>query len=239
MKTKEIKYYGLHACLAIWEHRPEDIIRVYLHESNVDAFRQVLKWCASKKLAYHIVPTDDLDRISDSVHHEGVCLLAREGLSLSLKDLKLGSSLLYLDGVQNPHNLGGVLRTAAHFGLSAILGEKGKLPMLSPSCCRIAKGGAELVPLIALPDPLEALRKLKAQGYTLIGTSSHAKVSLYRSVLPARSIFLIGAESTGLGTSFQRETNLTLMIPGTGKVESLNVSVATALCLGEYARQHA
>lgn len=239
MQRNEIKYYGLHACLAIWERRPEDIIRVYLHESNVDAFKRVLKWCAGKKLAYRIVASSELDRIADSIHHEGVCMLAREAFPLSLKDLKLSSSLLYLDGVQNPHNLGSILRTAAHFGISAILGEKGKLPALSPSCCRIAKGGAELVPLIALPDPLQTLRKLKTNGHALIGTSSHGKASLYRTALPARSIFLIGAESTGLHASFQRETDLTLQIPGTGNMESLNVSVATALCLGEYARQHA
>ncbi len=243
-QEKELKYYGIHACLAIWKHRPQDIVRVYLDESNVKPLKHVLKWCAEQKKAYHIVPPSDLDKVSDSIHHEGVCMLAKEPLPYPFKDFlsSIGKQekicLLYLDGVQNPHNLGSILRTAAHFGIAFVLGEQGKLPSLSPSACRIAKGGAEKVKLIAVSNPMEMLKNLKNKGFSLIGTSSHKGSSLYRFPFPARTILAIGAESDGVGKTLLTAASSNIQIPGTGFVESLNVSVATSLCLGEYARQH-
>ena len=235
---KETKYYGIHACLALFEKRPQDVIRVYLDESNVKTFSPLLKWCAKERKAYHIIPPAELDKVSDSIHHEGVCILAKELPSLSdealQKKLPEQTCLLYLDGVENPHNLGSILRTAAHFGIPYILGEN---LHLSASACRIAKGGAELVRLVSLKRPKETLARLQAQGFALIATSAHQGDSLYRSPLPPRAIFAIGSESTGLKSAFLKRARV-IRIPGTGAIESLNVAVATALCIGEYQSQH-
>ena len=240
-----MKYYGVHACLSLFEKRPQDIIRVYLDEADLKGFKKVLKWCAEHKKAYHLVPSAELDKVSDSVHHEGVCFLARSLPILQEADLfPLFSKkedrvcLLYLDGVQNPHNIGSIIRSAAHFGVTHILGEKGKLPALTGSACRIAKGGAEVVRLVVLDRPAEALKKLKGEGFTFIGTSSHEGTSLYKFGFPARSILAIGGESFGLSRECSALISHQIQIPGTGAVESLNVSVATSLCMGEYYRQH-
>ncbi len=245
MKKKELKYYGLHACLAIWKSRPEDIIRVYLDSSNLKTFKPLLKWCAEKKRAYHIVPSADLDKVSDSVHHEGVCILANELPFYSSEEFlatlsKRGPKicLLYLDGVQNPHNLGSILRTCAHFGIPYLLGEQGKLPALSPSACRIAKGAAEIVRLIPLQKPIQTLHSLKQKGFSLISTSSHGGSSLYQFQFPSRAIIALGSESHGVSADFLKLAPSQLKIPGTGLIESLNVSVATSLFIGEYCRQH-
>jgi len=241
----EIKYYGLHACLSLWEKRPQDIIRVYLQPSNVKIFSRVLKWCAEQKKAYHIIPSDELNLVSDSVHHEGVCILARElpfltdaGVIPYLNQSRSNASLLYLDGVQNPHNLGSIMRTCAHFGVPLILGEAGQIPALTPSACRIAKGAAEVVRLASLQKPQQLLKQLQKQGFSLISTSSHRGVSLYQFSFPDRSIIALGSESHGIGKSFQSIAECNLQIPGSGAMESLNVSVAAGLCLGEYYRQH-
>lgn len=240
---KEQKYYGIHACQALWKKRPQDVIRVYIDESNVKEFAPLLKWCAQNKKAYHIIPSTELDKVTDSVHHEGICILAKELKALTEREFisqlgKWGSKicLLYLDGVQNPHNIGSIVRTAAHFGIPFILGEK--LPALSPAACRIAKGGAEIVRLVYLQNPLETLRSLKEKKFALIGTSSHKGTSLYQFPFPSQSIIAIGAESTGLGVPLQRLIAGSIKIPGTDSIESLNVSVASALCIGEYCRQH-
>lgn len=244
-QRKELKYYGLHACLAIWEKRPQDIIRVYLDQSNVNTFKPLLKWCADNKKAYHIIPDEELDRVSDSVHHEGVCILAKELPVLSADELmtKLATAnekacLLYLDGVQNPHNVGSIIRSCAHFGIPYILGEEGKLPALSPSACRIAKGGAEIVRLVPLKKAFQTLELLKKKGFSFIGTSSHGGTSLYQFKFPPRSILAMGSESLGISKAFLSLAMSKIQIPGSGLVESLNVSVATSLCMGEYFRQH-
>ncbi len=240
-KKQEQKYYGIHACLALWKERPQDVIRVYAHESVLKTCGPLLKWCAQQKKAYHIISSEELNRITDSVHHEGLCLLAREPLPVRFTDIILPRSsqkicLLYLDGVQNPHNIGSILRTSAHFGIPYLLGEN--LPPLSPSACRVAKGGAEKVRLVHLDNPVAALEKLKKQGFALIGTSSHKGASLYSFSYPQRTILVFGSESHGLSPKVAKLMTHHVQIPGTGHVESLNVSVAASLCLGEYARQH-
>jgi RNA methyltransferase, TrmH family len=243
--AKEIKYYGLHACQALWEKRPHDIIRVYLDPANVKIFSRLLKWCADQKKAYHIIPSNELNQVSDSVHHEGVCILARElpfltddALISHFNQDQSNVSLLYLDGVQNPHNLGSIMRTCAHFGVPFILGEAGQMPSLTPSACRIAKGAAEVVRLASLQNPLQLLNQLKKKGFSFIATSSHRGASLYRFSFPGRSIIALGSESFGISKSFQSMANCHIQIPGSGAMESLNVSVAAGLCLGEHYRQH-
>lgn len=239
-----MKYYGVHACLALFAKRPQDLIRVYLDEANLKGFKKVLKWCAENKKAYHLVPSEELNRVSDSVHHEGVCFLVKampslredELLSLCAKKEEK-ACLLYLDGVQNPHNVGSIIRSAAHFGVKYILGEKGKMPSLTPSACRIAKGGAEEVRLVILEEPAKTIEKLKNLGFSFIGTSSHKGTSLYKFKFPSRSILGIGGETAGMSPRCTALISHQIEIPGTGAVESLNVSVATSVCLAEYFRQ--
>jgi len=232
----ELKYYGLHACLAIWKKRPLDIIRVYLDLGLLNSFKSLLQWCAKHKKAYHLVQGEELERISGSVHHEGICLLAKTAAPLfPPMSLEEKSCLLYLDGVQNPHNLGAILRSAAHFGISGITAEPKSFPPLSPSCCRIAMGGAEEIPLFPLDQPLAWLRQKR---YTLIATSSHKGEPLYNFRFPARSALIFGSETDGICPPLLKKADHLIQIPGSGHVESLNVSVAAALCMSEYYRQH-
>ncbi len=227
-----MKYYGFHACLAIWKKRPQDIIRVYLDPIHLKALRPLLKWCAENKKAYHIIEAKELEKVSGSVHHEGVCLLAKEPKEAPPSFAKDGKAcLLYLDGVQNPHNLGAILRSAAHFSLSGILGTKD----LSPSCCRIAMGGSEIVPLFAPKDPFSWL---KQNRFAILATSSHQGEPLYHFRFPPRSALIFGSETEGVSKTLLTKADHCIRIPGSGSVESLNVSVAAALCMSEYYRQH-
>ncbi|MCX6989154.1 MAG: tRNA/rRNA methyltransferase [Chlamydiae bacterium] len=245
LNKKEIKYYGIHACLAVGRHRPGDIIRVYVHSSNLVAFRSVLKGCAEGKKAYHIVSNEELEKVSGSVHHEGVCILARESSPISDKNLPRQLFIadqpvcvLYLDGVQNPHNIGSILRTCAHFNVKYVIGAKGLLPLLSPAACRIAKGGSELVQLVEVDHPAMFIKNLKKQGFQLVTTSSHVTDSLYKVDLPKQIILAMGSEDQGVGKELQSLSSMQIQIPGSGLVESLNVSVAASLFLGEFYRQH-
>lgn len=242
-RVKEIKYYGVHACKELAERRPEAIFRVYLDSSNVKTFSPLLKWCANRKIPYRILPTQELDRVSGSVHHEGICIAAKELKSLSqeeflskLKSLPNSTCLLYLDGVENPHNIGSILRSAAHFGIPYLLGTE--LPSLSPSSCRIAKGAAEIVRLVSLSKPLPFFSLLRDAGFSLFGTSSHRGNSLYKTQFPSRTILAIGSESKGLQPEILKIAASSIQIPGTGAMESLNVSVAAGLCMGAYCQQH-
>ncbi len=243
-QRQEMKYYGFHACLKLWKSRPDDIIRVYVEESRAKQVGPLLKWCASQKKAYHIVASEEMGIVSQSVHHEGLCLLARElplhDFATVLETLKASKDpvcALYLDGVQNPHNTGSIMRVCAHFGTTYILGDTASLSKISPSAYRIAQGGAEAVKLVPVDEPKQALLKLTQIGFRPIASSSHGGSSLYSHKFAPRTLLVIGSEREGISKPILQLTKNTLLIPGTGLVESLNVSVATGLFLGEYWRQ--
>jgi TrmH RNA methyltransferase len=244
-----VKLCGLNACRAIFRHRPDDIVRVYLTEQRLPELRDVLQWCAKERRAYHIVAADELARITQSTHHEGVCILARRMKQISLRELRNALSarqtphcVLMVEGVGNPHNLGAIARVAAHFGAAALIlapGDGADLPTLSAATHRTAEGGLEAVSVSYVSDAVRAARDLVEDGYTLAGTSSHAGASLYAASLPDRVVFLLGSESEGLSPALLAETTECLAIPGTGAVESLNVACATAVLCAEFSRTHA
>lgn len=241
-KTLEVKYYGYHACLKLWEKRPDDVIRVYVEPKLVKSVAPLLKWCSSKSKAYHLISSEELAKVADSVHHEGLCILARElkpinfpELLVKLRGSKDPACLLYLDGVQNPHNIGAIMRVAAHFGVLYLLGEN--LPRISPSTYRMAQGGAEYVHMVSVDNVKRAFQKLQEMGFVFISTSSHRGKSLFVHRFHPRTVIMMGSESEGIQKQLDAYAKESLIIPGTGLVESLNVSVATGLILGEYWRQ--
>ena len=241
---KELKYYGTASCLALWQRRPHDVIRIYLEQERVPQFAAVLKWAAAQRKAYHIVSAADLERLTESIHHQGVCVLAREQIALSFQEwLPLlrqedePQLLLYLDGVENPHNLGALLRTAAHFGIRYVLGPAEHLPKLSPSACRVAEGGAEEVMLVRLPQPARQLAQLQQYGYQLLATHVRQGKSVHAHTFGPRGILVLGGEVGGIGAALLKSADEIITVPGSGRVESLNVSVAFGVIAGEYARQ--
>jgi TrmH RNA methyltransferase len=243
---KELKYYGRAACDALFRQRPGDIIRIYLEKDLIPAFTELLKWAAGARKAYHLVSAEELEKITESVHHQGICVLARERLPLDLPGLlarlraapEKAQLLAYLDGVENPHNLGAIVRTCAHFNVRYVLGARGRLPRLSPSACRVAEGGAEQVELVMLDRPLADLEQLTRQGFRLLATAVNRGSPLYGFRFPARAILALGAEVEGISAAMEHAAGTTLCIPGTGAVESLNVGVAFGVIAGEFYRQH-
>ena len=231
-------FHGVRACEALFAHRPEAIVRVYLTESRRRQFADLVAWCAGARKGFQVVADENLARLTGSIHHEGVAILARQLPRWSLAELlgrgaSLTGPILYLDGVQNPHNLGSILRTAAHFGVAAVVGRAGDLPPLSPAAVRVAEGAAEAVPVADLADPAADLGRLKRAGWRVVVTSSHGGESLYTVALPPRAVLILGSEGEGVSRGVDALADLRVQIPGTGRVESLNVSVACGVVLGE------
>lgn len=243
---REIKYYGVNACLALWQQRPQDVIRIYIEDALLTRFGPMLRWAAQAKKAYHIVPREDLEKITESTHHQGVCVLALERpranfqwLLSRLESNHEAQMLLYLDGVENPHNFGAILRACAHFGVPYVLGDGASMPGLSPSACRVAEGAAEHVSVIALDRALPQLQRLKGLGFELAAATVGRGRDLFRHHFRPRTILILGAEETGVSKAVARQADVALTIPGMPVVESLNVSAACAVFTAEYFRQSA
>ena len=240
---REQRIYGLNACLALFAKRPEAVRKVWLLESRIPKLKSVLAFCVQHRLGYTVVEDIDLERLSGSAHHEGVCfgVLPAEELSLSdwLRSLPEGPVVaLWLDGVGNPHNLGAMLRSAAHFGATGVLLPKHSELAMSGAAARVAEGAAEQLPMVRLGNTDNALAQLDAAGFGIAATLVRGGTPLYSAQLPERLVLVMGAEQVGVAAELAKAATLRLGIPGSGSVESLNVSAATAVFLGEWWRQH-
>ena len=218
---------------------------MYLTEARIPALKNVLAWCVKNRLGYNVVEEADLDKLTASRHHEGVCCDLTRSPPLDLGHLlamvpeaPAPSLLLWLDGVGNPHNLGALLRSSAHFGVDGVIVPAQSGLEVSGAAARVAEGAAEVVPFVQVATAADALYALQLHGYTLVATVPRAGASLYDTPLPARLALIFGAEGEGMSATLIAAAQQRLMIPGSGAIDSLNVAASVAVVLGEYWRQH-
>ncbi|HEX5693000.1 MAG TPA: TrmH family RNA methyltransferase [Arenimonas sp.] len=239
---REQRIHGLNACLAAFARRPDELRKVWLLESRIHRLKDVLAHCVKQRIGYSVVGDEDLQKLAASSHHEGVvfAMMPAQELSLSawLRDLPAGPALaLWLDGVGNPHNLGAILRSAAHFGVAGLLLPKDSPLAISGAAARVAEGGAEVVPVVRLGRADNSLAQLQSAGFVAAATVVRGGQAVYDASLPERLLLVMGAEQTGVDPLLADATALRLGIPGTGAVESLNVASATSVFLAEWSRQ--
>jgi TrmH RNA methyltransferase len=237
----ELRLYGLHAVQAAFARRPEALRKLYLAEARIPQLQPLLKWCVAHRIGYRVVAEEDLRKLAAGSHHEGVVadVLREEPRPLTawLRHLQAGPCCaLWLDGVGNPHNLGAMLRSAAHFGASAVLLPKQSTLALSGAAARVAEGGAEAVPFVRLGRDDNAIAQLRGAGFSLAATVVRDGADLFAAPLPRRLVYVLGAEGEGMDAGLAAACDLRLSIPGTGAVESLNVASATAVLLAAWAR---
>jgi TrmH RNA methyltransferase len=238
--------YGKRAADAVFKKRPQDIRKVYLLESSVKYFSPLLKYCSSKKLPYKIVGEDELGKIAKSTHNEGVCLITKERPLFLFADFmridvprltesKQRHVILYLDGVENPHNLGSLIRIASFFGVRFIVSRPAESFRLSGAACRIAEGGGEFVELVSSEEPEKDLASLEKKGFHLLATSANVKLSIFELApkLPTHLVLLIGSERRGVSKELLKLANSVATIPGASEINSLNVATATGIFLAE------
>lgn len=243
IQENETLYYGLHTCEAIIKKRCGDIVKIYLTQALLPLFSNFLKYYRRQKKVYHVVENKDLEKLSGSLHHENIVMVTKRIKAGSLKDLEEDvkkntlSPILWLDRVQNPHNIGTILRIMAHFGWRYMVETTEKFSELTPAMARLSEGGCEYVKRYQVSSQTIFMEWAKKNGYRVIGTSSRAGKSVYEYFFPQKTIFVLGQEGGGVSEKLLSLVDENLFIPGTGHVESLNVSVAAGVFLGEYVRQ--
>ena len=238
--SEELRLYGLNAVLAAFEARPQALRKLYLLEARIPRLQPLLKWCVANRVGYRVVEDGDLNKLAGTTHHEGVVadVLRAPALPLAqwLEQVGDGPALaLWLDGVGNPHNLGAILRSAAHFGVAGVLLPQDSPLALSGAAARVAEGGSEAVTLVQAGAAADAFAPLRAAGFGLAATLVHGGDDLFAARLPQRLVYVMGAEGEGMDRGLAKACDLALSIPGTGRVESLNVAAATAVLLAQWA----
>ena len=236
LMTKEMRIYGENACVAVFNQRPADIIQFFLIKEMLKKFGNITKYCAQNKKAYHLVSSEELEKMTKATHHEGMCMLVKKHSQRPLEaylSLKPESGLIIaLENVANPHNIGAIMRNAAHFGATGILVSDLKIAE-SASAIRTSEGGSEFIEIFETKDFKKSLMMLAKNKFQIISTSSHAKESLYELKWEKKAVVILGEEAMGLSRDLLN-LGVAVKIPGTDHVESLNVSVASAVILSDY-----
>lgn len=198
----------------------------------------------AKDAGVRIIQADD-QRLSNMVgtrRHQGIVAKAGE-LSLArnldeLLDVIQGPPLLLvLDGITDPHNLGACLRVADGAGAHAVIAPKDRAVGLNATAAKVASGAAETVPYITVTNLARTLRELKERDIFLIGAADEAEKSLYGADFKGPAALVMGSEGEGMRRLTRETCDVLVHIPMAGAVESLNVSVATGICLYEARRQ--
>lgn len=237
--------YGIHAVNSFLATAPERLIEVYVLKGREDKRLQpLLKELHQLGISVQFLNRQTLDNKANGEVHQGIIARVQPAKELNENDLERILSnnkdplLLVLDGVTDPHNLGACLRTADAAGVCAVIVPKDKSAQLTSIARKVACGAAEVVPLIRVTNLARTLRDLQQNhNIWVVGTAGEATETLYQTKLIGPLALVMGAEGDGMRRLTREHCDQLISIPMAGSVSSLNVSVATGVCLFEIVRQ--
>lgn len=245
MKATPHIVYGIHAVQAALQRDASNVIDVMVESGRKDARVQVLlDVAAAQHVEVRRVSGKELDALVPDARHQGAVARCRavtvwqeDDLDQLLDGLTVPPFLLVLDGVQDPHNLGACLRSADAAGVHAVIAPRDRAVGITPVVRKVASGAAETVPFIQVTNLARTLRTLKEKGLWAVGADAEGDGALFTADLRGPTMLVMGAEGQGMRRLTREHCDLLVRIPMQGTVESLNVSVATGICLFEVVRQ--
>lgn len=243
--SKPERIYGIHAVTSALENFPERIQRLYVLYGREDQrIQDILYLAQDNRIPVQTLSRPELDQLAGNNQHQGIIAeyqserdLTENDLFEILENIDEPPFLLVLDGIQDPHNLGACIRTANAAGVHAVLAPKDRNVALTPTARKVASGAAEITPFISVTNLARTLRQLREQNIWIYGLADEATDSLYETDLQGGVALVLGAEGEGLRRLTREHCDMLLAIPMAGDVSSLNVSVATGVCLFEVVRQ--
>lgn len=246
--------YGLHAVTALLKNskaktsKTSKIMGVFLHIERKDhRLMEIGRLAKANGVTVNMLSTKELDGLADGGKHQGAVAAVegnsgespnnKENFESFIESIAERAFLLVLDGVQDPHNLGACLRTANAAGVHAVIVPKDNAVGLTSVVHKVASGAAISTPFFQVTNLARTLDFLKRKNIWIYGTSEESTKSIYEVKLQLPIAIVMGAEGTGLRRLTKESCDFLVSIPMLGDVPSLNVSVATGVCLFEARRQ--
>ncbi|GAM56655.1 23S rRNA (guanosine-2'-O-) -methyltransferase rlmB [Vibrio ishigakensis] len=236
--------YGIHAVKAVLEKDPARFIEAYVLKGRQDdRLMPLLEQLQNFGVSIQQMGRKTLDDKAKGANHQGIIARVKPAKALNENDLDdiLAQHetplLLILDGVTDPHNLGACLRNSDAAGVAAVIVPKDKSAPLTATVSKVACGAAETVPLVRVTNLARTMRHLQDKGIWIVGTAGEATHDIYHSKLNGPLAIVMGAEGDGMRRLTRETCDDLIKIPMAGSVSSLNVSVASGICLFEAVRQ--
>lgn len=234
--------YGFHAVAKRLQLAPGSCIELLCEDKRNSRLLEIIELAKTTGVVVHYEKRERLSRLGESDKHQGCVLKISDtgdaGMDFEqcINNIGPETLLLILDGVQDPHNLGACLRSADACAVDAVIIPKDRAVKMNATVRKVAAGGAESVPLIEVTNLARSLRDLQQAGVWIFGTSGDADHSLYDFDFEGPVALVMGAEGSGLRRLTREVCDHLVKLPMRGKVESLNVSVASGICLYEILR---
>ncbi|MEM0910687.1 MAG: 23S rRNA (guanosine(2251)-2'-O)-methyltransferase RlmB [Pseudomonadota bacterium] len=245
--------FGQHAVQSLLQNESERVFEIFVSKARQNSKKQDEKVNSLVNLAkksgipVHFCHKKTLDEKSKGHPHQGIVARAKQAPVKTEKDLEnlishvkeAGNTvtLLLLDGITDPHNLGACMRTADAAGVNAVVVPKDKSVALNATVRKVASGAADVLPLIRVTNLARTMRELQDSGIWVIGTAGEAVDNLFDIKSEGHLAIVMGAEDKGMRRLTRETCDQLVKLPVLGSVSSLNVSVATGICLYELNRQ--
>ncbi|MEM9336597.1 MAG: 23S rRNA (guanosine(2251)-2'-O)-methyltransferase RlmB [Patescibacteria group bacterium] len=244
MKRSETFIYGKHAVKEALEKRPEAFTTLYLSHSFEDAWVRD----RARSLGIKILPITGKKLpggVSNDATHQGVIARVLTATMITpYKDFIAelepteATALVVLGEVQDPHNVGAVIRSAAAFGLSAVLIPEHRQAPVTGTVIKVSAGAAFSVPLVSIGNVNTTLKDLKDKGFWVYGLAGEGESSLYEETFSKPTVFVLGNEADGLREKTREACDQLITIPISDRVESLNASVSAGTVFSQWSQQH-
>jgi 23S rRNA (guanosine2251-2'-O)-methyltransferase len=200
--------------------------------------QEIIDLCRQSGVPVRFEPREALDRLSRNAPHQGVVAVAAAQRAASLDDVLARAGLLVvLDGVEDPHNLGAIVRTAYAAGAAAVVAPERRAAPLSEAAAKAAAGALSLLPVVRVTNINRALEQMKQAGFWIYGVDERGPVPYYEAEYSDPAAVVFGGEGRGLHELTRKRCDFLLRIPMAGQIASLNVSVAAGVVLFDWRRR--
>jgi len=236
--------YGLQPVRELLRRRPEQIEEILLSRGESHS-EEILNLARQKGVKIVPLPRSELERLAGAREHQGIAAKAPLPEVFAIEDLleraagKSESLLVFLDGIEDPQNLGAILRSSEGAGAEGVVIPEHKSARISPAVMKASAGALEWVPVAVVTNLVRAVDLARKAGFWIYAAVMEAKGSLWKTEFAPKTALLIGSEGKGLRPLVEKSADFEFCIPRFGKIGSLNASVAAALAIYEYRRQRA
>ena len=243
--SKSIDIYGFHSIESILKSKPELVLNVLMQNERKDKrINELINSLSSQKISYSFADKATLDKISKGELHQGVIssvippsILNEESLIKSITRFNQNSLILILDSIQDPRNLGACLRSANAAGVSHVIINKDGSAPINSLVHRTSAGAINNLQIFHVTNLSRTIQQIKKRDIWVVGLDGNTESSIYNVNLTGSIAFVVGSEGKGIRSLIKKNCDQIVSIPMAGNIESLNVSVATAIALFETKRQ--
>lgn len=237
-RKEETLVYSENSCKAVFKHRRSAIVKLFITQDMTYQFKDLISWLVNQRLGYDVVSVDQITKITQTEHHGGICLIVKKRIPLTLFDYleknsgKNQDCVLAIDDVNNPHNLGGIIRSAAFYGVNGVILRQTNL-LNSGAAMRIAEGGIEAIESIKSDDFVASLERLKQHDYQIVALLpcpvKSIKSSEIHQIKFNKKVAIVIFQQ--INRKLVECADVVVHLHGNDNMAALNISVATGILL--------